>query len=249
MQLAVVSPQALQEQIHATWGKDPSRLSTLVEAIRCELSARTTSSRKALCERVQSLLAPVVQFDQETIRDALDMLESSGDITSGPGGIVASAPLRAVQLMEGVYLLFSSAPTTQLSSQLPVLSITEGVERRAEISAENTTAFQEAVQDLGGLVISPERWAGLDRGLPAGPQWIEGLDLRLKQAFKPAGGWEGELVIPWRVYLPDPKRKSQRESWKKEVAEGHLWQAKNNRNRWLYAWTGGESPEIQSFVR
>ena len=79
----------------------------------------------------------------------------------------ATAPLRAVRLSPGRYAFHGTLPTSHLRRSLSCKDLESGVSRYATVPADREAALADAVSQLGGVVLSPRRWAGLDRVPPA----------------------------------------------------------------------------------
>src|SRR5262245_32941380 len=105
MAVVLSGNEQLRDRAQAVFGPDLTSPAALVEALRCELSARSVASGRSLCERAQSLLQPLAAPDTARLRDVLEELGASGDVTPGPGGMFAAAPLRVVRLAADRYAL------------------------------------------------------------------------------------------------------------------------------------------------
>jgi hypothetical protein len=251
--MAVVSPgnEQLRDRTQALFGPDFTHPAALAEALRCELSARGVASGRSLCERAQGLLQPLATLDLARIRAVLEELAASGDATSGPGGMFAAAPLRVVRLSPGRYAFHGTLPTSHLRRSLSCKDLEGGVSRYATVGTDREAALADAVSQLGGLVLSPRRWAGLDRVPTAGPDWLEELNHRLDQDRSPAGALDGGLVTPWHAYRPDvggPPRQRWRSAQTEDV-QPCLWRARHEYGWWRFAWTAGDKPSSSSHSR
>jgi hypothetical protein len=163
----------------------------------------------------------------------------------------AAAPLRVVRLAAGRYALHGTLPTSHLRRSLPFKDLEVGISRYGTVAADEENTLAEAVSRLGGLVLSPRRWAGLDRVPPAGPEWLEELDHRLDQDRLPAGTPDGGLATPWQGYRADAGG-PQRQRWRSAVAEdvqSCLWRARHESGWWRFAWTDGSSPGSAPLIR
>jgi hypothetical protein len=251
--MAVVSTgdEQLRDRVQALFGPDLTHPAAIAEALRCELSARGVASGRSLCERAQSLLQPLVALDLARIREILQELSASGDVTSGPDGMFATAPLRVVRLSPGRYAFHGTLPTSHLRRSLSSKDLENGVSRYAAVAAEREAALADAVSQLGGLVLSPRRWAGLDRVPPAGPEWTEDLNHRLDQDRSPAGALDGSVGTPWQAYLPDVEGPPW-QRWRSADTEDVrpcLWRSRHEYGWWLFAWTAGGSPSSSPHTR
>jgi hypothetical protein len=209
------------------------------------------ASGRSLCERAQSLLQPLAALELARIREILEELSASGDATSGPRGMFATAPLRVVRLSLDRYAFHGTLPTAHLRRSLSCKDLESGVSRYAAVAADREDALADAVSQLGGLVLSPRRWAGLDRVPPAGPEWLEELNHRLDQDRSPAGALDDGLVTPWQAYRSDVEGPP-RQRWRSAQAEDVqpcLWRARHEFSWWRFAWTAGDSPSSSSHTR
>jgi hypothetical protein len=243
--------EQFRDRAQALFGPEFANPAALAEALRCELSARGVASGRSLCERAQSLLQPLAALELIRIREILEELAASGDATSGPGGLFAAAPLRVVRLAPGRYSFHGTLPTSHLRRSLSCKDLEGGVSRYATVAADQENTLADAVSRLGGLVLSPRCWAGLDRVPPAGPEWLEELNHRLVQGPGAAGALDQGLVTPWQAYCADrgglPKRR-----WCSAEAEAGpscLWRARHEYGWWRFAWTAGGSPSSSPHTR
>jgi hypothetical protein len=111
--------------------------------------------------------------------------------------------------------------------------------------------LNEAVERLSGLVLSAERWTGLDRVLPAGPEWIAELDYRLEEGGSGPETLGQEKASPWQAYRPEvggPQRQRWR-TWHEEDSPARLWRTCTEQGWWWYAWTAGRDPTASRFLR
>jgi hypothetical protein len=251
--MAVVSTgnEQFRDRAKALFGPDFAHPAAVAEALRCELSARGVASDRSLCERARSLLQPLAALDLARIREVLDELAASGDATSGPRGMFAAAPLRVVRLSPGRYAFHGTLPTAHLRRSLSYKDLESGVSRYAAVAADREAALVDAVSQLGGLVLSPRRWAGLDRVPPAGPEWIEELNYRLNQDRLTAGALDDGMVAPWQAYRPDVEGLP-RQRWRSAQTEDFqpcLWRARHEYGWWRFAWTAGDSPSSSPHIR
>jgi hypothetical protein len=163
----------------------------------------------------------------------------------------AAAPLRVVRLAADRYALHGTLPTAHLRLLLPLKELEGGIPRHATVATDQGAVFSGAISRLGGLVLSPRRWAGLDRVPPASAEWLEELDHRLGQGPAPAGALDQGLVTPWQAYRADhggPQRQRWRSAGPKDGLSC-LWRARHEYGWWRFAWTAGGSPESSPHAR
>jgi hypothetical protein len=235
----------------ATISDEWSSPGAIFEILRQELSARITSTRRVLCLRAVELMAPITIIELDDAKAFLDTLIHFGDATEGPGGWVAAAPLRAVIVGKDKYSLHGTIPTRMLMQSLPATITGSGVYRICTIVPFADESFRAAVAELGGIVMNPQRWAGLERILPAGPPWLEYLSLRLENMPLPQGAADYGPIGSWAAYMPEKVDEEQNKRWKKDriSSNAQLWRAWNDGGWWVFVWTSGGSPHVQKQMR
>jgi hypothetical protein len=181
-------------------------------------------------------------LDVEAVKAVLEDLERCGDATAGPGGMVAAGPLRVVMLGIGRATMHGGIPSEWVRGKLSVESVIPGFPRSVVFTSEDL--FKVAVVAAGGLVLTPERWAGLDRVPSSDADWLAELTDRLGSGASPAepGSW-----TPYRTDTPGV---TQGKRWGDQSDEGgnRLWRLRDDRGWWRFAWTGGESPSAGPFL-
>ena len=243
MKLALANPEDLRKLAAESYADAFTGDEIVVEALRVELAARRVANRRSLCERVCSQLAPVHEATPETVRATLEALEKARDATPGPGGFVAASPVRVIPIGAGRFRLFGTLSSSYLRRVLGVAVRPSSWGRLAE--PLDAVAFAGAVERIGGAVLPPERWAGLDTVLPAGPAWLEGLSEELENLEPGDGvtsiGADGE----WRVYRPLARGEVSATRWYRAAPgdEGRLWRTKTESGWFEYAFTGGGEPK------
>ena len=243
MSVMIAAPGSLKPLIERAFGEWSTVAEVTAEAIRTELQARGVANRRSLCLRVSDLLKPVVDAPIEEVRQRLESLEKAGDVTAGGGGFVAAAPLRAVEIGGGDFRVFGTVPSRWLEDRLGTRLRPESRGRTATVSMEGE--FRAAFGGIGGLVLTPERWAGLDKKLPAGSAWLAEISADLENA-----GSEGGMALSvpdaeWRAYVPEESGESAGSRWKKaEIAErSRLWRTAGEvPSSYIYMWTSGGPP-------
>ena len=158
----------------------PIALPPLPEVVREEAHAAGPTQRQWLHERVARRAAA----ERDDVARVVDELLRAGDLVAGHG-LVGPAPLRAVPLPDGGALIVGSRPDRFLS-----VETTDEVPRRAA-SIPNDA-----------LEVPLERWAGLDRSPPAGPEFLAALTH--KDVDDDGEDWSG--AYGWRDgrFRPDP---------------------------------------------
>ena len=101
----------------------------------------------------------------------------------------------------------------------------------------------EAVVKLGGAIVTPEAWAGLDPTPAADPAFLVKLEERLEWQASGAGSLERDGDLEWRTWQSTPEGMRWRRS-----NEGRLWWARTRFGGHYRAWTATGSPSTSPFV-
>ena len=210
----------------------------LHELIRAELWARGVTTRRLLCDRVVSSTWPKATISKEKVQNAIEEMARSGDVTCGPKGGVAAAPLRIVHNGAGRYLLFGTLPTRLIENLLLTANVRDFLDSSAE-------TLQSMISQYGGAIMTAEQWAGFDQILAAGEDWLGQLAERLEVEFYPPESFDEEVNHAWMGYLPPVSTATSRNPWKKPAAnngEVNLWRGWSIYGWPIYLWTAGGSP-------
>ncbi len=223
----------------------------VAELLRNELAARRVSSRRGLCQKIAELMESFCPVELSLIKEQLSSLERIGEITPGPGGQVAAAPLRAVKLADNRYQLFGTVNYNQLTSGFSGSNLSAGLSRIITLNDNDLSKLGEVLDSLGGLELSPERWAGMDKVSIADEVWLDELNCRIGREPRPAGSLDHVTLNEWSVYQPDRKVVLQKARWQKQnnSKKGYLWRTWHERGWPIYVWTAGNSPDEDEFVR
>lgn len=246
MKATIVQPQELSAEKILNICQDLSKQNLLAEILRSELAARRVCSRRALCSKVAAMLEPLQQTSIDEVKGVLAELETKGDVTSGSKGQIAASPLRAVQVGEGRYHLHGSVASRKLFHTFPEVALTLGLNRLLS-SSEDQDCVSNKIAKLGGIVLKPERWAGLSKTPRADTEWLSSLDTMLENRKIPAGSLDNGINDVWQAYI-EAKGKPQNERWEKSIQDENrkLWRAWHDRGWYLFAWTSGKSPSVCS---
>lgn len=212
----------------------------LAELLRGELAALGVSTRRVLKDRVIARMTPADTMTEEQVDATLRRLEEIDEFTSGPGGRIAAAPVRALRLEPGRYLLLGSLTTSSLAPLLPALRIVGGMLRRGECTASDDGHVAGQVAALRGRVTDAATWTG--RVPPADAAWLAELDARLLdqvQADSPL--WSVER---WQVYAPRADVPAQHRRWRStsRLGESGLIRGRLEAGSYAYAWTSIAQP-------
>lgn len=217
----------------------------LTEMVRNELWARGVTTRRMLCERIFSQARSLSEVKKEDVQSILDEMERTGDLTVGQRGGLAAAPLRIVEAGKGRFRLFGTLPNRFIPNVTLVGTVREITNHAGETVAS-------LIEQFGGAQLSAERWAGFDRVLSAGPEWLENLDSRLDNEACKRGVFDSELNGIWIVYRPSTGNGgngNNQSPWKKPATneEGKLWRGWSIYGWPIHVWTVGGSPtDVQS---
>jgi hypothetical protein len=239
MQITLLTePQARAVLNHALAG-DLAPGDAAADLIRQEVSARRGSPRHFLLGRVCRLAAPAITLDPELVDDVCDDLERQGDILVADGGFLYPAPVRIVTMGDGAFRFFCAVPSWRLFAAIEGEWTRRGVRR----DCRPFGSIDQATEALGGVVLTPEMWAGLDRVPPADAEWIRSLKARLAWNPAAAGSLERDEPLEWSGLLVD-----QDEPRWRAAGSAQLWRARHRWKRWVYAWTAGDPPRTQPFI-
>lgn len=249
MRLRVLSAPELREAVETSLGAPLHSDDGIAELLRAEVTARRACSRRALCDRTVVSLSVFGGSELERVDAVLEELVRRGDVTAA-GGMVASAPLRVVDIADGRLRVHSSVPTRTLAAEPALARMVAGVDRVCRVDAADDS-WRLAVSRLGGIALTPERWSLLDRVPPAGREWLDSLDLRLMGGGATAAGTAApDATAEWRVFVPQGDFGARRR-WRRADADpvGRLWRVRDARGWWVYAWTGGGAPDRVAWLR
>lgn len=252
MKLSLIRDNDLQQLLSQNIGCDSSAPDNLIiELLRSELAARGVSGRRSLCDRVIMLLESTAPVNRDCVNENLLALEKAGDINGGPNGQIAVTPLRAVKLAKNKYQLFGTVPQQQLVTLFAKSRLSVGLSRVLSLKGDDCEGFKDLLSDIGGLELSPERWAGMDKISSADQSWLDGLNNRLIMQPGPAGSFDQETRDEWKVYLSDKTKLLQKARWQKndKGSKGNLWRIWHERGWPMYCWTAGDSPELAEQIR
>lgn len=242
MKLLTLSKDALDRASNLSWGSVDDKIAVVGDAVRLELLARQFTLRRLLIERVVRTLQPVISVEAKTVTAVVEEMARIGEITRADRGILAAAPLRAVRLGDDQYRFFGGGSTKQLEALLSVEMQISGCAREVRLSSQSED-FEATVASLGGVVLTLDKWSGVERILPPGSEWLEQLDEELSyNATLPATfiASEGE----WRGYRPEQGVTRQVGRWRRqdENSVERLWRKRHESGYWVYAWTTGGPP-------
>lgn len=250
MKLTLIDKEQFVKETCDIWDINDASSDSIAEAIRSELSARTVCSQSVLVQSVFKFYSLFADVDLEAINQTLKALDLNGDISLGPNGMVASTPLRFIRIKSGNYKLVGSLPSWELSRQIEFDGLSKGVVR--SVFVNNDERFSTHVEKIKGVILTPERWAGLEKSLSAREKWLKWLEMKIKNDSQPAGNLALESGKYWQVYNPlSGSGLDHRNQWKKDTNGSllKLWRTRNDYNQWVFVWSEGGNPESTSFVR
>ncbi len=238
MALSQVTREEAVKRLARLSGGAPDSLEASSEWVRAAVHARQHAPRAATLSRVARLFAPAVSIAEERLDEVCGALEREGDVVLAPGGILYATPTRAVAL-ERSARVFSSAPTRVLAKALGREVSAKGATR----SLASVDGLADAVAMIGGVMVTPEAWAGLDRSPNADAVFLAKLDQRLEWQALGAGSLERDGALEWRTWRSTPEGMGWRRS-----AEGRLWWARSRFGGHHRAWTASGSPSTSTLV-
>lgn len=241
MTLTLLTATAATDRLRLRQGADPASDEGLCGLLRAEVHARGQAPRSVTIDRVLHLVEPVMEVNPERLASLVDALVREGDLVRAPGGALWATPLRAVPFVNGRARLFSSLPGHALAKVL-------GAEPEAR-GAIRSVAWQQAmgasVAAVGGRVLTPEGWAGLDRAPIANDAFLANLDERLAWEAEPPASLERDGPLEWRAWVPD----GERPGWRRDATGACLWWAHTSLRGHRRAWSsGGGSPATAPFI-
>lgn len=228
-----------QQAAHRFWG-DTSRPEVVADLVRAEVTARGSSTRWAIARRV----ARGASIELATVEEICRQLEAEGDVSAARGGVLHVTPVRLISCGTAEYRIISSLPTRNLQAKLSSTIDARGVRRTLHASHDGD-ALGLSVAKVGGIILTPEQWAGLALAPAADEAWLRALDTRLTWLPEAAWSLERDGALDWQgLTLTDGDLRYRR------GAEGaRLWRARSPFGRWLYAWgSPGASPAAGEFV-
>ena len=218
---------------------------TIAELLRAEVTSRGHCTRSVAVRRAVRALMPAAEVAPESVADLCSQLERAGDFQESAGGVLFATPLRAIELGDGEWRVAASMPVTWLRARLPGDWKCEGIIRRCRLGDETEAALRPAVAANGGVVISPETWAGFDRTPAANANWVSGLDARLQNHSEPAASLERNGPLAWNGLIACENQMGWRHGG--GAASARLWRTRSQWGYWAHAWTGGGPPSAVPF--
>lgn len=242
MKAVLIQPHQIPVERALHVSQDLSGADLVAEILRNELAAQKVCSRKTLCNKGAALAEPIQKTSVDHVKEVLTELESNGDVTKGMAGLIAASPLRAVKVGPDRYRLHGCVPARILKQTFIGMELFWGINRMLVVEDDNAD-ISEKVQSVGGILLSPERWSGLNRTPVADGKWIASLEFLLENQKIHAGALDDGINDGWQCYLSEEPRKAQNLRWKKsDAGGGKLWRGWHERGWYVFAWTNGESP-------
>jgi hypothetical protein len=244
MKAVLIQPNEIPVEKALHVSQDLSGADLVAEILRNELAAQKVCSRRTLCNKVVALAEPIQKTSVDHVKEVLTELESNGDVTKGMAGLIATSPLRAVKVGPKRYSLHGCVPARTLKKTFIGMELFWGINRLLVVEDDNAD-ISEKVQSAGGILLSPERWAGLMRTPFADRKWIDSLESLLENQKIPAGALDEGINDGWQCYSPEQYGKAQNLRWEKsDKGSGNFWRGWHERGWYVFAWTNGESPSI-----
>lgn len=240
MRLKLTNPRDAFAAASVNSGASELDTVAVAELLRAELTARGNATRTMLVRRVQQIVSPLLALDRETILAVCSDLECAGDVNESPGGLLFATPLRAISVGPMEFRVVGSTPIALLQSKLPGTWTSHGVIRDCRIDRSTDEQWRAAIASEGGVIISPDTWAGFDTAPKADSEWLASLDARLALPLRPDSVRQRDASLSWKALLTgvDGVR------WMAGDAQckARLWRAWNEYGYWVFAWTEGGDP-------
>lgn len=236
MRITPCTPEALRARIADV----DAEVSDAVwrERLRCEVSARGTTSRTALVASTidRWTLDP---GRREALRPQLgervDDLVDDREIYAADGGLIAPAPLVKICVNHAHRLLVGSVPT-------PVLDAALGGRVRADrrvrlaVCASNDEAFARAIDGLGGLSTGLNEWAEWPQHTHSTTDWHECLNARGRDGGPRSDLPDGDA----EAYVAEGRNGAANHRWRPlQPGPGQRLVRVRRPFGWLYRWTAG----------
>jgi hypothetical protein len=238
MALLLLSPEDAARRIAQRTGRPHGSAEALSDLLRAEVHARKHAPKAATISRAARLLGHITPTIEERLDEVCNALEREGDFVLAPGGLLFATPTRVVVTSKSARV-FSSVPTRALAAALDREVSTLGATR----TVASTGGLAERISKVGGVVVTPEAWAGLDRTPNADATFLARLDQRLEWESSGAGSLEKEDALEWRAW----QATGEGMRWRRSDT-GRLWWARTRFGGHHRAWTSGASPTKTSFV-
>lgn len=248
MAINVLKPKEVRHIAVSIWCEDLDTEISIAEALRAELWARKTCTRRTLCQRIIESMAPALNIELDDVKRVLKQLELIGDVTVGDGGWLAAAPLRVIRMSSGRFLLAGGPESSKLALLLGSNVVASSLIR--ETRPAHVDTMLAAAANLSAITISPEKWSGLDRTPAADAEWVATQDQLLLDNPKSAGALPS-TANEWRCYSPVPSDQDTKTRWRQlqGAALAQLWRVKQENGYWFYAWTAGAHPTAGGHIR
>ena len=212
------------------------------ETIIKEVAAAQIISRSVLIKRVLQKLDSIGGISEDQVRRIIQKTEHEGNISSGSGGMIAYAPLRVVKKSSDSFMFVGSLPISYLSEKLSV-SFDSWTGRVLNLSPNSEQDLIPQVDELDGIMVSAETWAGLERTMKAGKQWLDFINEQSFHTAERSESYYRHLVneTSWQSYLPESKNVYGYRRWQKKDNIKHLdpslWRVRYNSRNWVYLWS------------
>jgi hypothetical protein len=245
MSLTLVDPATNPNVAQQILGGVSADVAIIAELLRAEVTARGHCTRSMAMRRALRTMAPAGAPAPEAVEEVCSLLERAGDFQEAPGGVLFATPLRAIDIGDGEWRVVGSTPLTWLRAKLTCDWKSEGIARTCRIEPAADRVWRSDVVAVGGVVISPETWAGFGRTPKADAAWLAALDARLNVNPEAAGSLERDGPLAWSGLIAAEGQL--RWLFADRGPQARLWRARNQWGYWKHAWTTGGSPTSQPF--
>ncbi|MFZ4984349.1 MAG: hypothetical protein ACOYLF_02715 [Blastocatellia bacterium] len=242
--IETMSSQDATLLLYELTGADPARSSAVAELIRHLVSSHSPWRYQSLLGEVATFMRPVREIHCDETRFVLDALETDGDIVVN-GGAIHATPIRAIQLDVQSFRFMSSLPTKRLAGLFP--GDWSCLESTRRYRPSDPWQVESMLREKGGVLLTPEGWAGLDYEPLADQTWLAGLEQCTEtDAFPPES-----QVFSHRMEWQWLKYGGTALTWQRGSAPlgTRIWRGINLRGYWVYALTRSRSPIDQPWLK
>ena len=242
--IEILSPREAERSLFDLTGANPMSGITVAELVRDVISSYQLCGYQSLLREVVTLISPVRRVDHDVVRVVIDALDADGDVVIN-GGTVAATPIRAVQLDDLTFKFMSSLSARRLARLFPG-------DWRCHESTRVCHPIEPAMLPAriaanGGVLLTAEGWAGLNREPAADEAWLATLEQQLVDHSHPP---ESETIIQ-RLDWEWLSVGAESLAWRKEepLVGTRLWRGRSARGYWIHALTSAGSPVNQPWLQ
>ena len=201
------------------------------ELLRAEVTARGVAHKTTVLRAVaEHHLAPLPASQVTRVAEELVL---SGDLLTLPGGKWAGAPLRCVLLCPETARVLAGASARRLGYWLGETPVLAGARRYLPWSP----ALAARLAAVGGIALTADMWARLDREPPADAAFLAYLARQEACADSGQAG-QSPTDAKWLAWIA----LNGQIRWRKATGGARLWRTDGRNGQFAYAWTVGDPP-------